>query len=536
MKEGYTQEAYDYFMDLADMDIGIIWEDIQTTPADTPAELWEKKLKKIAQDYSFSSRFALMRLLSCRGNNISVTDASRASDFEYTCNSHTFRFADISLAHAECMTEEESQEYITCLMDLADMQADCDPDFNATIIRKAWDRTTLLTRSEALCLGHILDLTLPEMQWFLLRTQDVEDGFHMNRSEDIIEVYGFLTGASWQHVQYLKDKYVDTCGEIIKNIPQEHGHNWTQNISDSLPAKVESWKIQRETMDEEFLKWIHQQAPDLDCPSQTALRIYRNLASFTYNLIIEKEPVPDEDAYMDCMQDIYENSMETESTGLLFFESGKPAPAKCKVVADVLLLENRIQSASRQKDNTKAWHVLSTLANGTITSAGGVVNQGRTRVAELLSGKLQVEKSDLLYLLWFTSNLIWRNSDEPDSQMISCRVMDFMDASRYFLEAALLPDFYPPHPIEQSMLLAIVCGKNNDDPSVIYEYMLHSLVRKRKRNEGSRRHSTAEKIKIVSEYRNDHSKTLEAFAHEYGISPKTLSAWQKQLLGEGKIT
>lgn len=536
MKDGYTQEAYDYFMDLADMDIGTIWEDIQTTPEDTPAELWEKKLTKIAQDYSFSSRFALMRLLACRSNNIPVTDASCDSDFEYTCSSHTFHFTDISLAHAECMTEEESQKYITCFMDLADLQADCNPDFNITIIRKAWDHTTLLTRSEALCLGHILDLTLPEMQWFLLRTRDIEDSFRMNRSEDVIEAYGFLTGASWQMVQFLKDQYFSTCEGVKKSPPSEHTQNWTQNISDTLPAKVEAWKLRHETMDDQFLNWIRSQAPLLDQPSHTALRIYRNLAAYAYDMITEKELIPDEEDYLPCMQDLYDAPEETASAQSLFFDDDAPDPVRCKTVADKLLLENQSHSDSLQKDKAKAWHVLSAKSAGVLTSTGGLINQGRTRLADLLAGKLQVEKGDLLYMLWFTSNQIWQNSDAPTQQVISCRVMDFMDAARYILEAALLPGFYPPHPIEQSMLLSIVCGQNGTYPSMVYECMLQSLIQTRERSAGSRRHSTEEKIRIVSEYRQDHSKTLEAFAHKHGISPKTLSAWQKQLLDEGKIT
>lgn len=132
-------------------------------------------------------------------------------------------------------------------------------------------------------------------------------------------------------------------------------------------------------------------------------------------------------------------------------------------------------------DNTKAWHILSQRKDGTLSAAGGIINSSRSRVADLLAGKLQVEKGDILYLFWFIANHIWQQNASATAEVQSYRLMDFLELGRELLEEAMLPTFYPPHPLEQSMLLSIACaGKlEEEDPSVVYEYMLHVTVKPR---------------------------------------------------------
>ena len=45
--ESYTQEFSNYILDLPDREIAAIWEDIESMPLDTTAELWRRKLQKI---------------------------------------------------------------------------------------------------------------------------------------------------------------------------------------------------------------------------------------------------------------------------------------------------------------------------------------------------------------------------------------------------------------------------------------------------------------------------------------------------------
>ena len=122
------------------------------------------------------------------------------------------------------------------------------------------------------------------------------------------------------------------------------------------------------------------------------------------------------------------------------------------------------------------------LTDGRMTVSGGV-NQSRTRVLDLLMGRIEVEKSDLLYLLWFNANLCWFDSAEKiDSKQVGERALDFIYAADNCLDAARLPEFYPPHIIEQSMLLSIVysfTGPEKADPAEIYEMACSSIIERR---------------------------------------------------------
>ena len=62
MIKNYTQDAKRRCLALIDSDIESIWNSIEQMPTDTDSQKWKKKLKSIAKEYTFSSRFALMRI------------------------------------------------------------------------------------------------------------------------------------------------------------------------------------------------------------------------------------------------------------------------------------------------------------------------------------------------------------------------------------------------------------------------------------------------------------------------------------------
>jgi len=576
----YTQEAESYFLDILDLDISAVWEDIDSLPGDSSAQLWKKKLQKIAHDYSHSARFSLMRILFCRAHNVKLFGESSSasldslSGFEAIVNGKKHRFGEVSLSHAMDMSSEESRTYIEYLCQIASYQADYDPDLSRHIISRAWHNVDSanaisedmlpedlrsnekklqrarakyekenrrlyrqsLSRDEALLLGHILSFSLSEMQWFLLRTLDISEGFRFNRSEDLIEIYAFLRGAGVKHVHKLKDRYREASADIKKSEFPERSNGWTEDVSRSLLGSFDSWRLQPEAMDDLFMNWIIARTPGLDTPSRTAGRIYRNLAAYASELASGRELPPYEEDLADCLLEICTSQEDSAASHRLFFKGGVVDYTMCKEIAASLLLENKIQSISIQADNTKAWHVLSDLGDGSLTPAGGMVNSSRTRIADILFGKVQLEKSDLLYLLWFTFNLVWQSSDVPDNNALCCRILDFSDTAGAILKEAMLPEFYPPHPVEQSMLLSIVSSRAEDDsPCVIYEAMLSSLIKERQRSEGSVKHSNDMKKEIVQFYRAHPEITLDECASLYNISTKTLSAWQKQLLDNGLL-
>lgn len=500
MIKNYTQDAKQRCLSLIDSDIENIWKIIEQVSADTDADRWEK-LRLIAKEYTFSSRFALMRIFLDRADPSQLIDRNDPScGFAVVLSDGTAcALENVTIEHAEQSSEEEILQFERFLLDKASRQSDFEAAADAFIIKKALfpvqKKTTLLTRDEAFQLGHILQFTLQEMEWFLLRVFDVENGFSYNTSNDLIEAYGFLTGVSSRALSKLKDEFEKINSGRIKADCEEKEDDWTKDAGGSLPEKVRSWSIyNRDNQDDLFLKWLNERAPFLDLPSKTALRVYRNLAVFAHNLAIQIEDAPDADDkklrngqhetdFVRCIREIVQMKDYADQTLEALFENDTISSAKCKRIADTLLLENLDFSFSDQTDKTKAWHVIQVMTDGRMTVCGGI-NESRTRVRDILSGKVErIEKSDMLYLLWFTSNLCWFDGKSRLSpEDITNRLNDFIDASELCLDAAGLPAFYPPHLVEQSMMLSVVYafgGPDQRDPAEVYEAVCSSVIKRR---------------------------------------------------------
>lgn len=501
MIKNYTQDAKRRCLALIDSDIESIWNSIEQMPTDTDSQKWKKKLKSIAKEYTFSSRFALMRLFLDRAAADQLIDMNDPScGFVAVLSDGTeCTLRDITIEHAESCTEGEILQFEKLLLDQASMQSDFDILADSLIIKKALfpvrKKTTLLTRQEAFQLGHTLQFSLQEMEWFLLRVFDVENSFSYNTSNDLIEAYGFLSGISSKAVLRLKDNFAKAYGDTPKADAEEKNGDWTKDVGGSLPEKVRTWSIyDRDNQDKLFLQWLNERATNLDVPSKTALRVYRNLAVFAHNLATQVEDAPNVDVkklrngrretdFVRCVREIAQVEDYADQTLEALFENGVISLAKCKHVADTLLLENMDFSFSNQTDKTKAWHVIQVMTDGRMTVSGGI-NQSRTRVRDILSGKVdRIEKSDMLYLLWFTSNLCWFDGKSRlSSENITDRLNDFIDASELCLDVAGLPEFYPPHLVEQSMMLSVVyafSGPDKCDPAETYELVCSSVIERR---------------------------------------------------------
>lgn len=526
MLDNYTQAANNRCFGVFDHDISSVWDDIENTPENTDADKWRKKLTQIAQEYSFSSRFALMRILYCQSKGIALTvknpdtsspfqanSPAEGVSFEVTIENTTYRFTDISMKHAQSLQPNELAQYRAVLMDKASCQAgfDDDPETAAYLISRALldsvsaesaavnrlpddiqsDKAqlkkavsgirkqikNLLSREEALQLGHILGLSLEEMNWFLLRVFDVDSAFRYSAAGDLIEAYGFITHASWQTVASLKEQYAAIESTVSKSDREEQAADWTQSVGTSLEGLASKWSP--DTRDQEFIQWLTEKAPFLNLPSRTALRVYRNLAAYAYNLAVNQKFALDHDDFLPCIQEIAEAVDETDTARELFYDGDSVSDAKCSNAAGTLLFENLNLSLSNQTDRAKAWHVIVAQQNGAPTSTGGV-NSSRKRVQDLLAGKIHVEKCDLMYLLWFTANLCWFSVEKPSQNDIFNRLADFTEAAECCLNAAMLPSFYPPHLMEQSMMLSIVCA-GDSDPAETYEFICSSLIIPRKK-------------------------------------------------------
>ena len=583
MIENYTAAANEFIEDLAEKEAAKIWADIDELGTKSTPEKWKAKLNSIAQEYLMSSRFALMRILHNRVLSNAKEASSKASAqnaifadenmFRVEVDSQWVTFSDISMAHCLSLSVHEHQAYLRYLLEIAGPSPEEDPDLHERVISRAWNDeeaantlmeellvgnispdspqyskivdsirksnarrfATAFSRSEAMELGHILKFTLNEMQWFLLRVFDTEGGsFRMNRAEDVIDAYGFLTEADCRHVASIKQKYQAECGNIQKIDDETRSQNWTQRISGGLIELIESWKRYPASMDENFFCWLSQHASGLDVPSRTARRIYRNLAVYAYQCACQATLAPEESDLYDELSQLFNQWKEDNTDCIELYEGEKLSSKKCTGIAKLLYRENKERSESGAKDSTQSWSVISTRKDGALSSSYGAVNSSRTRIQLLLMGDEEVEKGDLLYLLWFTMNLTWFDHPTDDPDTLCCRVLDLKDLADALLQAVLLPPFYPPHLMEQSMLLSIIhSGKIDKDPAVVYSSVLAYIKESRARQGGSGKHTLQEKIAIVNQHRS--GMTLKQCALVNSISEKTLSQWQKELIVQGHI-
>lgn len=475
MNMNYTQEASDRCFALFDKETEQMWEDIASASESSDKEQWKAILEKIAREFAISSRFALMRL--CQ--KWACPD-EEGKAYSVNVGGKNLHFSDFSFEHAEDLGQEELNAYELLLLDRAAIQMDADLDNDRQLIRKALainigkKKQSLLTREEALKLGHILNFSFADMQWFLLRALDMGEGFRYNASEDLIEAYGFLISTSWQHVVDIKKQYAKKAEQIEKCNFSDKPVDWTRSINASLPELIATWDAAN--CDMHFLDWMEKQSPYLDIPSKSATRIYRDLAVYAYNMIRGEESAPADSDFVLVVRQIVSAKEEDDHTVEVLCDNGILSKVKCKELASMLLLENLNFTLSDQTDKAKAWHYLK-MKNGKLSASGGI-DVSRTRVQELLTGSVIIEKADMLYMLWFLANMCWfDNDDNPTTNTIFNRLADFIDASEICLDQAMLPGFYPPHALEQSMMLAIVFGgASGRDPAEIYEEICSTVI------------------------------------------------------------
>lgn len=593
MHNEYTQAVTDWLCDWASQDLAYVWEDLDTAQLQGTREYWSAKFAKIAEEFILSSRFALVRILHKRMNG----------NREHPLFPLLERMSgETSPAQLRNLTDEENRMCLDCLTEMARRQEDSSPWEYEDLILRAWnhritgDPREVLSREDALHLGHVLGLTLEEMSWFLLRVLDCEDGFRFNKSHDIIEAYGFLTGCSWTHTRQLEEEYQRRCGTIPKDWSDrwEDADSVTQSVLDTLPGLVMVWSENSADTDTQFLSWMEKHAAKLDAHSASARRVYRKLAVLAFQYAREADYLPDyRDASRMIHQALYRNT-QTDAVEQTLYRNGILSVSQCRTVAGALLKGNRefseiapqknpgskdfigqtiLQSASLQKlvqedgqvskrvgkelsahwaaqneqdpsshqppitgtDRAKFWRIPTLRNTNDFSFDSGLVNQERDRIQRLLTGEDQVEKGDLLYLVWFLFNLC-REGTDRDTWTVTEQIDLFCNLCQDALEAALLPEFYPPHLTERMMLMSIIYGnKTQIHPASIYLSILSSLKSTKNKPVGAKKRSKEQWLSLVEAYQADTEHTLVEFCELHNISDKSLSKYKKQFIQEGLI-
>lgn len=564
----YTYQRFENILGLFGADGATSWQKLQAIPPEKIATKWKDEINKLAAEYHFTPRFSLMRIIEARSKNVSISELEKVDDnsFSAIIGDRNFSFPHVTIEYAQNMNDTEIQKWLSAFKAIASCQPDYDEAMSEAVISRAWfDEDSANTmairllqqagnpfstkeerkikkqnalifkncfsRDDCFLLGHILGFTLPELEFFMLRSLEEEEGIHFRNSNDLIECFGFLAGYSWYQVESLKELYATRFSSLPKAKDAAIPLGITRDIGDNLPALVEEWKRHPEKMNDNFIKYLEVGAPYLDCPSVSGTAVYRNLAVWALDLIDGKQLVPSEKDFLDCIGDVIEIQDDRILPDRTNFFS---IADNCREIAERLVKENQIQSATKVTDPYVSWRTLRVDSAGAPTLEGGLLRKS-DRIAQLLSGKIQVEKADILFMLWFVANFVWQSNDTPDEDDIFCRVCDFREIANKALEAgAINASFHVPHLMEHSMLLSIACGSEENDPAVVYEQLMVLFAKNRVVTRKADNHPEEEQLKIVLEYRAS-NKTLKEFAEGKNVSDKTISYWQKNLVEKGLL-
>ena len=490
-------------------------------------DILKKDLYKFRREFRFSTQFVLMPI-SIGGEPLTFRNitSDHAEDLhglveelkKYQLLRDTAKrklFLDLQeVPDAVRNAEQEKRWSRAC--ELIDEALECTLTGNGTAEPKPRnEKDPVMPRQDLLELGHYLGLSLAEMNAFLLRSLDFEDGLFYSFSGDLIEAYGFLTQSSAQKVALLKEEYLVQSQAYLKGHQPsgKRDSDMTKRLGAMLPALVSRWPVEKR--DSYFMATLLSNSFWLDKPSQTALRIYHNLAKAAYDMICQIEAIEkDRKLSMEAKQSaVYEkimNILRREDDALESL-----GEEERKAIADKLIsfqsrttrttvhshagTANAVRTAlvpSSIPDRMKSWCAIRLGPDKKLTITWRFGNEGRTRVQDLLLGNCTakdkdgvsriygVQKEDMLSLLWAFFNVYWAYL-RPFSA--GERLDEFCNAADAVLAAALLPRFYVPHIFEQALLrsilysAAVTANSRYQSPPAMLQSVRETTVRTRER-------------------------------------------------------
>lgn len=519
MERNYTEQIREGFFDLIENDTAQIWKNLDRSAGMISSGNWKSHYEQIVSKYRLSSRFAFMRILFEKATGLSPAKADSKALSKGFQVAGIGVFSDITIDHAGRMGSREVEQYKMLLLQSVE-EPDCREEAEHLIDRAlalpSQGQKGNLSRDEIIRLGHMVHFSLEDMQFILLRVLgDNEAGFRYSSSMDVIDMYGFITNSGLSETEKLKTWYRENAARIKKVDYDDKPADCTQNIADSLEQTFLDWAPENRT--DNFKSWLRQNAPFLDIKSKTARKVYMNLAAYAYILsdktITDMSDMIGNDFYSD-MEKISNNRKYHDYTVRLFFRGSKPDARKCDAAASALIYENAEYAGGfRAHDsNSELLYHVPYVENGKVTVRGQLNRNSKTRIHQILMDTAAPTKSDLLYLLWYVANCHWLG--------ISCSAKEkaiFMDeflaAASCLLEAALLPDFYPPNVLEETLLLSLALGDNDCTPAMVYESICCSFTEKghARKPVGAKKKSPEQKREMAEYY----------FAHEAEYPTKT---------------
>lgn len=99
MLERYTQEVNRKCFALISEDSDLIWADLDSMPVQSDKEKWGNTLRNIADEYVFSARFALMRIIAARPDVQLLEEDHLEAGFQMILNGKILVLRDITMEH-----------------------------------------------------------------------------------------------------------------------------------------------------------------------------------------------------------------------------------------------------------------------------------------------------------------------------------------------------------------------------------------------------------------------------------------------------
>lgn len=476
MERNYTEAVRDGFFDLIENDLVDIWNKLGNRKETIAAGKWKEHYSEVVSRYRCSCRFALMRILLEKAigrpyYQINENDLLQGYSLE-----GIGEFRDITISHAQNLVEEELLQYKRLLLRRVEEHNPTHLDEATVFIEKAMTlSTTALSKEELLHLGHLVDFSLDDMQFMLLRVLgDNEAGFAYSSSSDVIDMYGFICGLPVDTVVELKAWYYKKTKNHKKVDYEEKTLYCTQDIANSFEEAFKEMTL------DGFRSWLIERAPTLDIKSKTARKIYLNLAAYTYALLHPELDLLKEFEGVDFYNDIKRIAGlrgYDERVAVSFFTNTKLDLAKCENYASDIIYENAEYASGfhSHTDNSELMHHVPYLKNGSVDVRGKQNKNSKQRIVDILMDVAAPTKSDILYLLWVLANNNWIAKTTINKTYF---LDEFLAAASCVLRAALLADFYPPHVLEQTLMLGIVCGNEEKTPAMVYESICSEFTNK----------------------------------------------------------
>ena len=167
----------------------------------------------------------------------------------------------------------------------------------------------------------------------------------------------------------------------------------------------------------------------------------------------------EEDAWDNVEQNIVSDLKGVYSEGSLWQLNQVVGEAFVKEIQKCL---NELSGKLYKNHPERLARYLSVDANGEVN-----ITVITSRLPLLLSGKANVTKADMLFMLWVAYTLYQRETGEPET--LSDRVWSFMELANDVLEKAFLPAFYIPHILERSFLISLCMnGLESENEDIFY--------------------------------------------------------------------